>query len=263
MVLLPALPGWMVGVLLNALADSLPFERRLSRPACSRCGAPQGLLGWSGLVALVGGRRKCPYCGVPGGWRALAVELASLGVWVALFLRNPSASVLWRSLLVAEVFLLIAVIDLEHRLILHVVSLPAMLAVGLMHAFTPGFGPLKTLQGGVAGFGIILALYLLGGVFARAVSRIRRHPLDEVAFGFGDVTLAGVIGLSVGWPGIVLALFLGILAAGVFSLGYLVVMVLRRRYNAFTPIPYGPFLILGAAFVYFGGKVVLERLVGA
>ncbi len=81
-----------------------------------------------------------------------------------------------------------------------------------------------------------------------------------MAFGFGDVTLAGLIGLVVGWPAVVLALLVGILAAGVFSLGYLLVMLARRRYTAFTAIPYGPFLILGASLVFYGGKGLFQSI---
>jgi leader peptidase (prepilin peptidase)/N-methyltransferase len=72
-----------------------------------------------------------------------------------------------------------------------------------------------------------------------------------VPFGFGDVNLAGLIGLAVGWPGVAVALVLGIFAAGAFSLAYLAWMAARRRYAAFTPFPYGPFLVLGALAVYF------------
>ncbi len=103
-------------------------------------------------------------------------------------------------------------------------------------------------------------LYLLGDVFAKSLARARGRSLDEVAFGFGDVTLAGLIGLIVGWPAVVLALLVGILTAGLFSLGYLIMMLARRRYTAFTPIPYGPFLILGASMVHFGGRELFQSI---
>jgi len=83
--------------------------------------------------------------------------------------------------------------------------------------------------------------------------------MEEVAFGFGDVVLAGVIGLAVGYPGITLALLLGIFAGGLFSLGFILVMVLRRRYEAFMPIPYSPFLILGGMVVYIAGRTGLAQ----
>ena len=73
-------------------------------------------------------------------------------------------------------------------------------------------------------------------------------------------TLMGVLGLALGWPGIVVGTFLGIFAAGLFSLGLLLVHLARRRYAAFLAIPYGPFLVLGAAFVLYGGKETLQAL---
>jgi prepilin signal peptidase PulO-like enzyme (type II secretory pathway) len=126
----------------------------------------------------------------------------------------------------------------------------------------PARGAVKTLLGGLAGFLILWVMYLLGLLFSRWMARRRGGPLDEVAFGFGDVMLGGLIGLVVGWPGIVIAVLVGILLAGAFSLGYLLLMALFRRYAAFTAIPYGPFLLLGACLVYYGGRTAFEALAG-
>jgi prepilin signal peptidase PulO-like enzyme (type II secretory pathway) len=93
------------------------------------------------------------------------------------------------------------------------------------------------------------------------VSRMRVEPLDEVAFGFGDVTLSGVLGLIVGYPGIILALFAGVMAGGAFSLVYMLGMKLRGRYDAFAAIPYGPFLIIGASLVYYGGRDLFSGMI--
>jgi prepilin signal peptidase PulO-like enzyme (type II secretory pathway) len=188
------------------------------------------------------------------------VELVGILGMVVLYLRAATPSALLVGASVAFVFLLITIIDLEHRLILHSVVFPAAIVLGLMQALDPSRGVVKTLLGGLAGAGSFFVLYLLGEVFARLLARARGRSLDEVAFGFGDVTLAGLIGLIVGWPAVVLALLVGILTAGLFSLGYLLVMLARRRYTAFTPIPYGPFLILGASLVHFGGRGLFESI---
>jgi leader peptidase (prepilin peptidase)/N-methyltransferase len=146
-------------------------------------------------------------------------------------------------------FAVVTVIDLEHRLILHPVSWTgAVLGLGLgiwQH------GLLDTLLGGAAGFGTMFALYLLGDRFARWIARRRGKALDEVALGFGDVNLLGVIGLILGWPGIVAGLVLGILIGGLVSFLYIVGMALVRRYQAFTAIPYGPFLVASALLLLF------------
>lgn len=184
-------------------------------------------------------------------WRGAIVEVLTV-VWsLWLYHRDPAAWAYWRGLLVWGVLLLIVVMDLEHRLIPFVVTVPAALVFAFLGVFDPSRGPLKTLVGGLVGLGVFYVLYLLGGLFARVVARRRRQPLDEVAFGFGDVMLAGVIGVVVGWPGVVVALVLGILAAGAYSLVYLLILLARRRYTAFIPIPYGPFLALGGLIVYF------------
>jgi prepilin signal peptidase PulO-like enzyme (type II secretory pathway) len=173
---------------------------------------------------------------------------------VVLSLIVPAPELYWPSFLLSTIMLLVIVIDLEHRLILHVVTGPAAILMGLLGSLDASRGPVKTVLGGAVGFLVVLGLFLLGGLFARLICRVRGQTLDEVAFGFGDVTLAGVIGLAVGFPGIVVALTLGVLAGGLFSLGYLLFMIARGRYVAFTPIPYSPFLVLGALVVFIGAR---------
>jgi leader peptidase (prepilin peptidase)/N-methyltransferase len=153
--------------------------------------------------------------------------------------------------LLLSLFLLITVIDVEHHLILHVVSLPAAIALGVIGIFSPGRGPVVTLLGGLGGFGIALGLWLAAQALAALLSRLRRRPLRETPFGGGDVTLAGVVGLSVGWPDVITALLITALANGAFGLIYLVLQLVRGRYRPFTPLPFGPFLALGALIVYF------------
>lgn len=252
-IVIAAFLGFFFGVVVNALADSLPATRSVSVPRCSHCGGPRSPLAWSGILGWIIGKRACAYCSRKRGLRAAVVEIVTVGAAGVLAMNAASSEAIFVQLFVFSLYALIAVIDIEHRLILHIVSGPAALVIGLIGVIDPNLGVTKTLLGGVAGFGLFFGLYLLGGVFAMAMSRLRGREIDEVAFGFGDVTLAGVIGLTVGWPGVLAALVLGILAAGLFSMLFIATMVLRRNYNPFMPIPYGPFLILGALFVYFDG----------
>ena len=249
--------GILLGMTVNRLADSLPLYRRIKGFQCIHCGAPRETVAWSGILASLSGSRRCEYCASPIALRWIFVEVG-LGISaVVLYLGGPTPAVYLAQLLILTIFILITVIDIEHRLILHIVSAPTALIIALIGILDPMRGVQKTLLGGLAGFGSFLLLYYLGQVFASFMSRRRGETIDEVAFGFGDVTLAGVIGLTVGWPGVIVALVLGIMAAGVFSLIFIVSMLIRKRYNPFMPIPYGPFLILGNLFVYFGGVGLL------
>ncbi len=262
MLLLAAALGWAEGILINFAADGLPRGRWLAPARCPACSAPRGGLTFSAIAALLGRKMRCVYCGRGFGVRGVLVEAISLVAGAALWLWRPDVARWLAALIVVGWFLLIAVIDLEHRLIPHRATGPAALMIGLIGLLDPARGPFKTLLGGAVGLALFFALYLLGGAFGRLASRLRERPLEEVPFGFGDVTLAGVIGLAVGFPGVLVALFFGILAAGAFSLLYLLAMLARRRYTAFVAIPYGPFMIVGGSLVYFGGRTALERLLG-
>ncbi|MGD8813179.1 MAG: A24 family peptidase [Anaerolineales bacterium] len=262
MQILVGLLGLIIGGVVNALADSLPQLRRPRLPRCVHCGTPRPLRAWLGLLAWLLRAWRCPECERPRGYRAVIVELVAIAGAVLLYERDPSALIFWIGLLVGFVFLLITVIDIEHRLILEVVSLPSMVIFGIIGILEPGLGWWKTLLGGLAGFGCVLGLFFIGGIFARWIARRRGQELDEVAFGFGDVMLATVIGLIVGWPGVLVALFLGVFAAGAFSLIFILIAMLRREYTPFKAIPYGPFLILGAAFIYYGGAEWLRTIYG-
>ena len=257
MPILIAALGFLSGILVNALSDSLPRSRRVERPACLECGAPRRPVAWSGAIAYGSGNRTCDYCGTAQSLRAPIVEIISVAWPLLLYWLYPQPEVFWPTFIISIYFLLIIVIDYEHRLILFVTTIPAAVLLIILGSIDPSRGLVKTLAGGLVGFSVVFGLYLFGGVFARLMGRLRGQPLEEVAFGFGDVALAGVIGLAVGYPGIVAALVLGILAGGLFSLGYLIYMGLRRRYEAFVPIPYSPFLIFGGLTVFVGARADL------
>jgi len=253
-IFIAALAGFLSGIAVNGLADSLPYTRTVRTPTCSTCGGPRPQRAWSGALAALTRSSQCLYCGASQILRRPIVEIVAAGWSVVLNLILPDPGQYWPSFVLSAILLLVIVIDLEHRLILHVVTGPAAVAMALLGSLDASRGPVKTLTGGAVGFLVVLGLFLLGGLFARLIFRVRRQALDEVAFGFGDVTLAGVIGLAVGFPGIVVALTIGVLAGGVFSLGFLLFMIARGRYVAFMPIPYSPFLVLGALVVFVGAR---------
>ncbi len=259
MIVLAGLLGWLAGCFVNLAADRLPphpetGERRgMGRPVCLHCGQPWPAPGWSALGRLLSGRH-CRQCGRAAGWRGPVVEVALplvlAWVWswaggdVLRFLAAATVSV---------IFALICVIDIEHRLILwRTVWVSALILLAL--AFLPEpFMPQwwRAPLGGVLGFGLVFLMFLLGQGYMWLSARLRGQPVKEIAFGGGDVNLAALIGLAVGSQDILPALFIGVLIGGLFSLGYIVQMLLRRRYNPHQPLPYGPFLVAGAVIMYF------------
>jgi leader peptidase (prepilin peptidase)/N-methyltransferase len=263
MSILVAFLGFLLGVVVNLLADSLPHYRRPRGFHCTTCSAKKHPLAWSGLIAFLTGNRECPYCGKLQEWRAPLVEVSLAAGATLIYNTNSNWTVFLPGILILFIYLLIIIIDIEHRLILHIVSGPSALAIFLLSLLNPERDWQETLIGGVVGFFSFLLLYFLGQLFAIVMGRLRGSQIDEVAFGFGDVTLAGVIGLTVAWPGVIVALILGIFLAGIFSFLYILGRMLLRRYSPFMPIPYGPFMIIGCLVVYFGLAKSLATLLAS
>lgn len=150
----------------------------------------------------------------------------------------------WQMLLVGSLWLVVLVevifFDLEHRLILDLVLLPAAIAALILAAALPPHAWLNHLVAGLGAGVLFLIVALLGTVL-----------MGEEAMGFGDVKLVAVMGLMLGlWNGrfspILSALFVGVLLGG---LGAGAVFLIRRK--ARQGIPYGPFLAVGAIVILF------------
>jgi leader peptidase (prepilin peptidase) / N-methyltransferase len=242
-ILVGILTGLVAGWLVNYLADVLPTQRTFARPACPQCGTT---FQWSDYLLV----NACQNCRRPRSWRTYLTIFAALGISIALALYPPNRLGSWLGLAVAAYFGLVVIIDLEHHLIMHIVSL-AGAVLGLVAGWIQR-GLIPTLLGGLAGLGIMLAFYLFGILFARY--RARKLGVDdgEEALGFGDVTISGVLGLMLGWPLILAGLVIGILAGGITSLLIIIALVAMRRYQSMRVFTaYGPYLIFGAALLLY------------
>lgn len=239
-----AMLGWLLGGLINYLSDVLPVTRRLSPARCPACDKAFSAVDYLLL-------RPCAGCTQRRRLRAWVVQLLGAAAAVGLWFYPLGKLGFWVGLVVLTYFGVVAVIDLEHRLILHPTSLVgALIGVGV-GVWRHGW--LATLAGGAAGFGIMLALFYLGYLFAKGIGKLRKQEVDEDALGFGDVMLGGVLGLLLGWPGITAGLTLAILlggAGGLLVIGY---MAATKKYQALMAIPYGPFLIAAAVVLLFRG----------
>lgn len=237
-----ALLGLLTGLVVNYLADVLPVTRRFTPPVCPRCQEPYP---WQDYILF----RHCAKCGKPAALRKYLVLAFCASGTLTLWLYPPGRLGFLIGWLLGAYLTLVAIIDIEHRLVLHPVSLAGAvlcLGVGIWR-----HGVLMTVIGGIAGFGIMLGLYYLGALFARWIAKAKGQETDEVALGFGDVILSGVLGLLLGWPGIGGGLVLAILLGGLISIGYLATRMITRSYQPFMAIPYAPFLIVGAAFLIY------------
>jgi leader peptidase (prepilin peptidase)/N-methyltransferase len=144
----------------------------------------------------------------------------------------------------------VSVIDLRHYLIPNRVVYPA-LAVSL---------PLLVVASAAGHSWDRLFDALLGAAAAWALLLLV-HVVSPRGMGFGDVRLAFVLGLFLGWLGldrVVLGLFLGFLLGAVAGVG----LILLRRRTRKDSIPFGPFLALGALIAVLAGDPLIRWYLG-
>jgi prepilin signal peptidase PulO-like enzyme (type II secretory pathway) len=252
-ILLIIILGLLCGVFVNYLADVLPTQRKLVAPTCAACDAPFNLLNYITFT-------PCRICHAKRAMRTHIVlvvgALAALSLWIW-----PPAIGFSLALLILTYFGVVAVIDIEHRLIMHVVSLVGAVLFAVLGLTLNGW--LVTLLGGLAGGGVMLIFYLIGTQFAKYRAKKLGTEDDEEALGFGDVTISAVLGLLVGWPSIMLTLLIGVVLGGLFSLSMIVGLSIMRRYDALNVFTaYGPFLLIGAVMMIFFREAVLHLFFG-
>jgi leader peptidase (prepilin peptidase)/N-methyltransferase len=255
-----SLIGLLIGGLLNVLADYLPRREPPGPPVCASCSKPHRRSRWLAVTGylLAGGR--CAHCGSRIRLRHLFTELATALLFAFLWRRYGPSTRLFLETLYTAVFVLLFVIDLEHKLILHVTTLPAIVlaTTGSFFLGREDYNWRVALVGGATGFLLVLGLYLFGFLFVRLMEKRRGQKIGEIAFGFGDVTLTTFIGLVVGFPNVIFSLLLGIVLGGIGgAVFWLIKAVIRRSYSLFTAIPYGPFLIAAGWVMMIWGQEFL------
>jgi leader peptidase (prepilin peptidase) / N-methyltransferase len=195
------------------------------------------------LPAAITGHLKCTNCGKPIGIRHPLTELGLAAVYALLWVNTGPSIQFVLYLVYSAIFAVILITDLERRLILNVVMYPAIVLAIVASPFTPQLTLRHALLGGVIGFGFFFVAALIGNAM-----------FGSGALGAGDVKLAAFVGLLTGFPLIIEALIFTILVGAVISLFLLVTRLRRLR----DPIPYGPFLVIGAVITLLWGYEIAQ-----
>ena len=167
------------------------------------------------------------------------------------------------TLIYLALFMLVGVIDVEHKLILNVVMIPAFAFAVLEVLLNGRIRSINAFAGYAIAQIVVTGFYLLGEAYIWFINRRRAEPVEEVAFGYGDITLATFCGLVVGFPSVILLLILMVAIGGLIALLYILLrLITRKGYMAHTALPYGP-AILAAATLMILWPETMARLFGA
>src|SRR5437879_5667724 len=185
--------GLAVGSFLNVVVYRVPRKESVVRPRshCPKCGTQLADKDNVPVVSWLALRGRCRTCGEPSSVRYPLVELATGGLFVAAGLRFGADWALPAFLVFFASLLAVSLIDLEHYIIPNRIVYPTLFAgVALLFLAAAADGNWKALERsviGAAGFwGVLLVV----------------HLVSPRGMGFGDVRLAAVLGLFLGWLGL-------------------------------------------------------------
>ena len=230
MIILFFIFGLAVGSFLNSVIHRLETGESIvkKRSYCPHC---KKILSWFELIPLMsfilqGG--KCRKCHKKISWQYPLVELLT-GAFFAFIGFN----IFW--LFVVSCLIVIFVYDLKHYIIPNEVIYPAIIIAFLYRLF--------------GGFNYFLAA-IIAGVFFLVIVLISKGKW----MGVGDIKLALFMGLILGWPKILVALFLAFLIGALVS----VILILFKKKTLKSRIPFGPFLSGATIVAMFWGNFLMD-----
>jgi len=240
--------GLAVGSFLNCiiyrLEEGESFLR--GRSFCPHCGH---ILSFGDLIPVLSFlilKGKCRYCSQKISWQYPLVEISTGLLFISLLNLTQVRPVYFYLLLMGCFLIIIFVYDLKHYIIPDKIIYPAIAIAFLYRLFTilnlPA--PLEAEGFLMGGFGILPSVFFLAIIiFSRGKW-----------MGLGDFKLAFFMGLFLGWPKILVALFLAFLIGAIIGLG----LVLSGKKRLQSEVPFGPFLITGTFISLFWGQNIIN-----
>jgi leader peptidase (prepilin peptidase)/N-methyltransferase len=236
-----ALLGLVVGSFLNVVIYRVPRGESLLRPAshCIRCEQP--LRWWHNVpvVSWIVLRGRCGHCHEPISIRYPLVEAGTAALFVAVTLRLGLSLTLPAYLYLAAVSIALAMIDFDVRRLPNAIVLPSYLVAALLLV------PAAAVHGDWRSPARALIAMAALWTFFFAIRFV--YP---AGMGYGDVKLAGLLGLYLGWLGWS-SVLVGMMSGFVLGSFVGVALMLIQRAGRKTAIPFGPYLLAGALLAPF------------
>ena len=236
--------GTLLGSFANVCIYRLPQRLSIIFPGshCPCC--QEALRPWHNIpllsYVLLGGR--CATCKTAISLRYPLVELGNglLYVWLYHHYHFSVQGLVYALLTTA--LLVVSCIDLVYTIIPNAITLPGIvIGIGTSLWLTP-------VGGGSAVLGVLIGggLFLLMAVLSVLI-------LQREGMGGGDIKLIAMLGAFLGWHAVLVTIFLGAVLGACVG----IVLMLLRRQGRKEPVPFGPFLAIGAVLTMVWGNSLL------
>jgi leader peptidase (prepilin peptidase)/N-methyltransferase len=248
-----ALLGLLVGSFLNVVIWRVPRAESLIRPRshCPDCGGVVAAKDNVPVVSWLMLRGRCRHCGGRISPRYPLVEVGTAALFAVVAWRFAGDAALPAFLYLAAVGIALGVIDVYHRRLPFALTVPSYpVAAVLLTAAALLSGRPARLVAMFAGMLLLFAFYFL------------LNLISPRGMGFGDVMLAGLLGLYLGylgWGALIVGAFLGFFFGAVGG----ILLIAVRRAGLKSHVPFGPYMLIGALVAILVGAPLAHAYVRA
>lgn len=244
--------GIVIGSFLNVCIYRIPAEKSIVRPA-SACGSCERTLSWKDLVPILSYmflKGKCRYCGEKVSMRYPLVEFLTGISLVVLYLRYGLSYSFFKFAILTIVLIVIALIDFDTTDVYSVTTIPFIVLV-IVFILMENVG----VSTGITEYIKNVFLGASGGIFGALV--IGAICYFTGGMGEGDIEIAALIGLFIGFKLTIFMILLSFIIGGLFG-GFL---ILSKKKSKSDYIAFGPSLAMAAyATIIFGTEFVSKYL---
>jgi leader peptidase (prepilin peptidase)/N-methyltransferase len=213
---------------------------------CPHCDTPIAPYDNIPLLSYLILRGRCRSCGAAISWRYPAIEALTGALFVIVVARLGVSAAAGVALLFVSALVVVTFIDIDHQIIPDEISLPGIV-VGFLAASAVGPGMVDSLLG-----------ILLGGGTLWVVAAVYEKLRSQEGMGGGDIKLLAMIGAFLGWRAVLVTLLIGSLSGALVGGA----RVAFGRAESQVPIPFGPFLALGALVALLFGDHLIDWYFG-
>lgn len=239
--------GSAVGSFLNVVIDRTMRGESIvfGRSYCEHCRATLGTMDLIPIVSFAGLRARCRYCKHKLSLQYPLVETITGILFVLTFYflttgGSTSFLLLAYQLVIISVLIVVAVVDYKFSLIpTAFVFAAALLALFKNYFYLSSADFISS----------VLVAFALAFSFLGIVVATRGRGM-----GSGDIPLVFLLGLFLGWPYSLLAIFLAFLLGATVS----IVLLFFRKKTFGQTVPFAPFLILGSIIVLYWGNQIMN-----
>lgn len=243
--------GLAIGSFLNVCIHRLPSGKSIVKPGshCPKCGEPIRSRDNIPVLSYLLLKGRCRNCGGRISFRYPVVEVTSALILVLVYMKFGPTIEFFGYGYFCLALLVIFFTDIDKRIIPDSVIYPS-LVLGL--PFTLFFTALTEervsgLLGMVLGFCVLLFV----GWFGRLIFK-------KEAMGGGDIKMAAVVGIFLGWKLLLVSLFLSVVLGAVVGAA---IMAIRRKEDG-SEIPFGSFIAIGSVVTLFWGAQLIRIYLG-